>query len=174
MDIPISLSGNFMELRNDHFHSGLDMRTESKEGIPVKAAGDGWVSRIKVSPWGYGKALYIDHPNGYTTVYGHLRNYSGTIAGAALDGQYKAKAFEVDLTFSPGELAVKKGQVVANSGNTGGSGGPTCTLKCGEPTTSMRWIRSVLAWTFPTAFPELFWPANRPTGQQLPGTTVPR
>ena len=124
MDIPISLSGNFMELRNDHFHSGLDMRTESKEGIPVKAAGDGWVSRIKVSPWGYGKALYIDHPNGYTTVYGHLRNYSGTIAGAALDGQYKAKAFEVDLTFSPGELAVKKGQVVANSGNTGGSSGP--------------------------------------------------
>ena len=124
MDIPIALSGNFMELRSDHFHSGLDMRTESREGIPVKAVGDGWVSRIKVSPWGYGKALYIAHPNGYTTVYGHLRNYTAAIAAAALEGQYRASAFEVDLTFPPGELPVKKGQVVANSGNTGGSSGP--------------------------------------------------
>lgn len=124
LDIPVSLAGNFMELRSDHFHSGLDLRTDNREGLPVKAAADGWVSRIKVSPWGYGKALYIDHPNGYTTVYGHLRNYVGAIAKAALDAQYKAHDFEVDVTFAPGELSVKDGQVVANSGNTGGSSGP--------------------------------------------------
>ena len=124
MEIPLSLSGNFMELRSDHFHSGLDMRTESREGIPVRAAGSGWVSRIKVSPWGYGHALYIDHPNGYTTVYGHLRNYTGAIAKAVRRAQYKAKSFEVDLTFGPSELPVEQGDIVAHSGNSGGSSGP--------------------------------------------------
>lgn len=124
MDLPISLAGNFMELRSDHFHSGLDLRTGNREGVPVKSVADGWVSRVKVSPWGYGKALYIDHPNGYTTVYGHLRNYSGAIADAVLDAHYRAKDFEIDVTFKPGELPVKAGQVVAMSGNTGGSTGP--------------------------------------------------
>ncbi len=124
LDIPLSLSGNFMELRSDHFHSGIDIRTDNREGLPVKAAGDGWVSRIKVSPWGYGKALYIDHPNGYTTVYGHLRNYTGTIADAVLDAQYKAEHFDVDITFNPNELPVKAGDIIANSGNSGASGGP--------------------------------------------------
>ena len=124
LDIPLSLAGNFMELRSGHFHSGLDMRTEGREGLDVKAAEDGWVSRVKVSPWGYGKALYIEHPNGYTTVYGHLRNYAGAIAEAVLDRQYKAREFEVDLTFEKGELPVTKGQVVAQSGNTGGSSAP--------------------------------------------------
>ncbi len=124
LDIPLSLAGNFMELRSSHFHSGLDMRTEGREGLDVKAAEEGWVSRVKVSPWGYGKALYIDHPNGYTTVYGHLRNYSGAIADAVLDRQYKAREFDVDLVFEEGELPVSKGQVVAKSGNTGGSTAP--------------------------------------------------
>lgn len=124
LNIPISLAGNFMELRGSHFHSGLDMRTEGREGLDVTAAGDGWVSRVKVSPWGYGKALYIDHPNGYTTVYGHLLEFVGPIADAVLDRQYKAREFDVDLTFEKGELPVSKGQVVAHSGNTGGSSGP--------------------------------------------------
>jgi len=124
LNIPLSLSGNFMELRSDHFHSGLDMRTEGREGLDVKAAGDGWVSRIKVSPWGYGKALYIDHPEGYSTVYGHLSAYMGVIADTLLARQYQARSFEVDLEFSRNALPVKKNQVVALSGNTGGSGGP--------------------------------------------------
>jgi murein DD-endopeptidase MepM/ murein hydrolase activator NlpD len=121
---PLSLSGNFMELRNDHFHSGLDMRTDGHEGMPVTAAGDGWVSRIKIQPWGYGKALYIDHPNGYTTVYGHLKNYQGKLADAVRKEQYKAKNFEIDVTFKEGELPVTAGELVALSGNTGGSRGP--------------------------------------------------
>ena len=124
LDIPLNLSGNFMEPRTGHFHSGLDMRTEGREGLPVRAAAKGWVSRIKVSPWGYGHALYIDHPEGYTTVYGHLREFVGGIAKAALEAQYKARDFSIDATFSPGELPVQSGELVAFSGNTGGSGGP--------------------------------------------------
>ncbi len=124
LDIPITLSGNFMELRSDHFHSGLDLRTDSREGLVVRAAAGGFVSRIKVSQYGYGKALYIDHPNGQTTVYGHLRNFTGAIAETVLSAQYRTSSFEVDLTFGPGELPVTVGQLIAYSGNSGGSSGP--------------------------------------------------
>lgn len=124
LNIPIDLSGNFMELRNDHFHSGLDMRTGGQEGQPVKAVADGWVSRIKISPWGYGKAVYIDHPSGHTTVYGHLRNLLGDVAQYTLDAQYREKCFDVDLYVEKGKLPVKLGEVFAHSGNSGGSGGP--------------------------------------------------
>ncbi|HEX2618192.1 MAG TPA: M23 family metallopeptidase [Flavobacteriales bacterium] len=124
MDIPLNLAGNFMELRSDHFHSGLDLKTEGREGIPVKAAGDGWISRIKISPWGYGKAVYVDHPNGFTTVYGHLSSLEGSVGKAALDAQYKARSFDVDVTFDRGEVPVSQGQVIAKSGNTGGSSAP--------------------------------------------------
>ncbi len=124
MDIPIELSGNFMELRSDHFHSGLDMKTQGREGFPVKAAGRRLGQPDKISPWGYGKAVYVDHPNGYTTVYGHLSSLAGAVAEAALDGQYKARNFDVDLTFERGRLPVTAGQVMAYSGNTGGSSAP--------------------------------------------------
>jgi hypothetical protein len=118
------VAGNFMELRSDHFHSGLDFKTQGVEGMAVKAAGDGWVSRIKISPWGYGKAVYIDHPNGFTTVYGHLKELKGAIATACLDAQYKARDFSIDITPEKGALPVKAGEVIALSGNTGGSSAP--------------------------------------------------
>ena len=124
MDIPLELAGNFMEPRSDHFHSGLDLRTQGHEGVPVKAAADGWVSRIKISPWGYGKAVYIDHPNGHTTVYGHLQQLQGAIGEACLAEQYRQKDFSIDWTLEKGALPVKQGEVFALSGNTGGSGGP--------------------------------------------------
>lgn len=124
MDIPMILSGNFMELRSNHFHSGLDFKTQGREGIPVKAVADGWVSRIKISPWGYGKAVYIDHPTGHTSVYGHLSALQGTVAEACLDAQYRAKDFSIDVNYDRGTLPVRQGDVIGLSGNTGGSGGP--------------------------------------------------
>lgn len=123
-DSAILLAGTFCELRNNHFHGGLDIRTGGWEGWEVKSVADGHVSRIKVSPYGYGKALYITHPNGYTSVYGHLKNFTGAIAEYVTNAQYDKRSFEVELFPSSKDLRVKKGDIVAISGNTGGSGGP--------------------------------------------------
>lgn len=122
LDIPINLSGTFGELRPNHFHSGLDIRTNNVEGLPVYAAADGIIVRIKVSTFGYGKALYIAHPNGYTTVYGHLQKFSDKIEAYVKEQQYKQKSFEVELY--PSTLKVTQSEIIALSGNSGGSGGP--------------------------------------------------
>ncbi|MDR1436552.1 MAG: M23 family metallopeptidase [Candidatus Symbiothrix sp.] len=124
LDIPLFLSGNFCELRHNHFHSGLDIKTEGRAGLPVKAVKAGSISRISVSPYGYGRAVYIRHPDGTTSVYGHLNNFIPAVESAVLDSQYRKESFSVDLQFSPGRFPVKQGEVFAFSGNTGGSGGP--------------------------------------------------
>lgn len=124
MDLPLHPSGTFGELRRNHFHAGIDYRTEQREGLPVYAAADGYVSRIKISSYGYGTALYIDHPNGYTTLYGHLSKYAPEIEAYVRAKQYEKKSFDIELFPQPGELPVTKGELVALSGNTGGSGGP--------------------------------------------------
>lgn len=124
LDIPIELSGCFGELRNNHFHSGFDIRTQQIEGLPVFAVADGYISRIKISLVGYGKVIYITHPNGFTTVYGHLQRGTNEIQKYIKDFQYKEKAYEVEMFPKPNELIVTKGQQIAFSGNTGGSGGP--------------------------------------------------
>lgn len=124
MDITLRLSGNFGELRPNHFHAGIDITTQGVEGLPVRATAEGYISRIKISPWGYGKAIYVTHPNGYTTVYGHLSDYSGVIAKWIEEQQYIAESFEVELFPTANELPVTKGQQIGASGNTGGSGGP--------------------------------------------------
>ena len=124
LDIPIQLSGNFGELRSNHIHSGFDCKTQQKEGLKVYAAADGYVSRIKISEVGYGKAIYITHPNGYTSVYGHLQSGYGEIEKHIKNEQYKAKSYEIDVPLNPNDLVVKKGDIIAVSGNTGGSDGP--------------------------------------------------
>lgn len=124
LDIPLDVSGAFGELRSNHFHAGLDLKTRGKTGLPVYAVADGYVSRIKISTWGYGKAIYINHPNGYTTVYGHLENANGKIQETIIKRHYAEKSYEIELFFKPSELPVKKGEVIAFSGNSGGSGGP--------------------------------------------------
>lgn len=124
MDIPIHPSGTFGELRTNHFHSGLDFRTEQKEGLPVFAAADGYVSRIRVSSYGYGTALYIDHPNGYTTLYAHLQKYSPRIDAYVRAKQYEKKIFDIEMFPPAGEIKVTKGELIGYSGNSGGSGGP--------------------------------------------------
>jgi len=124
LDIPLQLSGNFGELRPNHIHAGFDFKTQQKEGLFVYASADGYVSRIKISEVGYGKAIYITHPNGYTTVYGHLQSGYGEIEKTIKKEQYKAKSYEIDIPLYPNDLVVKKGDVIAFSGNTGGSDGP--------------------------------------------------
>ena len=124
LDIPTQLSGNFGELRPNHFHAGFDYKTQKKEGLNVYASADGYVSRIKISTFGYGKAIYITHPNGFTTVYGHLKSLNSAIESYLKMNQYKEKAYEIDLYLKPNQLLVQKGEIIGLSGNTGGSDGP--------------------------------------------------
>lgn len=124
LEIPLYLSGNFAELRKNHFHTGLDIKTEQREGLRVVAADHGYVSRVKVSPVGYGYSLYLDHPSGYTTVYAHLQSYSPVIDDWVKRKQYSLKSFSIDETLSPNEIPVAAGDFVGLSGNSGGSGGP--------------------------------------------------
>jgi hypothetical protein len=118
------LSGTFGELRGNHFHSGIDIKTQGVTGKDILAAADGYVSRIKISPWGYGKALYIKHPNGYTTVYGHLKQFNQGIDSLVRKEQYRRHSFAMDYYPKAHSINVKQGEVVAFSGNSGGSGGP--------------------------------------------------
>jgi len=124
LDVSLVLSGNFGELRSNHFHSGLDIKTQQREGLKVLACADGFVSRIKVGHFGYGKALYITHPNGYTTVYGHLQKFSPEIEAYVKKQQYEKESYEIEVFPSAETLPVTKQSLVAYSGNSGGSGGP--------------------------------------------------
>lgn len=122
--IPLLVSGSFGELRSNHFHSGTDFSANFKTGDPVYAPADGVINRIKVSTFGYGKALYIRHNNGYTTVYGHLKDYGKKIDQYIKERQYQKQQFEIELFPLAKELPVKKGEIIGYIGNTGGSGGP--------------------------------------------------
>jgi hypothetical protein len=124
LTIPMQLSGNFGELRPNHFHAGFDFKTLQREGLEVHAAADGYVSRIKISTFGNGKAIYITHPNGYTSVYCHLQKAAGAIKEFIDKAHYSEKSFEIELFLKPGELVIKKGEIIALSGNTGSSEGP--------------------------------------------------
>jgi hypothetical protein len=124
LEIPLVLAGTFGELRSNHFHSGIDIKTQQREGLRVLSIADGTITRIKVSHWGYGKALYIAHPNGYTSVYGHLQKFSPEIEAYVKKAQYAKQSYEVELFPDYGELKVSKGETIAFSGNTGGSAGP--------------------------------------------------
>jgi murein DD-endopeptidase MepM/ murein hydrolase activator NlpD len=124
LDIPMQLSGNFGELRPNHFHAGFDLKTNQREGLSVHAIADGYVSRIKISTFGNGKCIYITHPNGYTSVYGHLQSTVDEIQEYVKKTHYKEKAYEIEMFLKPNELPVTKGQIIALSGNTGSSEGP--------------------------------------------------
>ena len=123
--LELAITGSFSEIRPNHFHSGIDFQVQQKEGLPVYAVADGVISRIKVSPVGFGNALYIDHPNGFTSVYAHLKGYNDTITGYLRSNQYRLKSFAVDLfpANSKDSIYVKKGQLIGYAGNSGSSGG---------------------------------------------------
>jgi hypothetical protein len=124
LKIPLLLSGSFAELRSNHFHSGIDIKTQGVTGLPVFSVADGYVSRIVISPSGYGKAVYIDHPNGTTSVYGHLNNFRKDISEYIKNFQYKKQSYRVDIAVAKNRFPVKQGDEIAKSGNTGSSGGP--------------------------------------------------
>jgi len=122
---PLLLSGNFGELRSDHFHAGIDIKTQGTGGKKVYAIADGYVSRIRVSANGYGRALYIHHPEkGLTSVYGHLKRFNKKLERFVKKSQYEQKSFEVQLFPEKGLFPVKKGELAGLSGNSGSSDGP--------------------------------------------------
>jgi hypothetical protein len=123
LDIPLILSGNFGELRRNHFHTGLDIKTQGTIGKNVYSIDEGIVKRIRVSNLGYGNALYIEHPNGITSVYAHLRSFNKSIDSLAKIHQLKYNFYEIDVVLDE-TIKIEKGEIIALSGNTGSSAGP--------------------------------------------------
>jgi len=122
--VRISLAANFGELRPNHYHMGLDCRTDQAVNKTVVAAADGYIARISVAPLGFGQAIYINHPNGLTTVYGHLNRFFDALEDYVISQQYAQETWAINLEFRPDQFPVKKGQFIALSGSTGGSAGP--------------------------------------------------
>ncbi|MGV3530691.1 MAG: peptidoglycan DD-metalloendopeptidase family protein [Flavisolibacter sp.] len=124
LDIPMELVANFGEIRPNHWHMGLDIRTQQRENLRVHAAAEGYIARVVVEPFGFGQAIYINHPNGYTTLYAHLNKFFPALDEYVKSQQYKQQSWQVNLNLKPGQFPVSKGQFIALSGNTGGSAGP--------------------------------------------------
>jgi hypothetical protein len=124
LKIPLILSGNFGEIRSDHFHSGIDIKTRGSIGHAVFAIESGYVSRIKVQANGYGKSIYLAHPDGHTSVYGHLDRYREDLEAYVEKIQYSRQSHQLDLYLKSGDFPIEKGEMIAYSGNSGGSMGP--------------------------------------------------
>ena len=126
VDAKIGLAANFGELRPNHYHMGLDCRTDRVQNKIVKAAAEGYIARVSIAPFGFGRAIYINHPNGLTTVYGHLNNFYPELEKYVKEKQYQLQSWQVSLNIPAELFPVKQGQFIAYSGNTGGSQGPHC------------------------------------------------
>lgn len=121
----IGIAANFGELRPNHYHMGLDVKTDQKQNVPVIASADGYIAKVKIEPYGFGRCIYINHPNGLTTLYAHLNDFYTALEAYIEAEQYKAESWKLFLEDIPaGLFPVKKGQFIAYSGNTGGSQGP--------------------------------------------------
>ena len=137
----MEIVANYGELRPDHWHMGLDIRTKQKENYPVYAAAGGYIAKIRIEKFGYGRSIYINHPNGLTTVYGHLNDFFPALEKYVTEQQYKKESWEIELNFTKNQFPVFKSQLIAYSGNTGSSQGPhlhfeirnTKTTKCLNP-----------------------------------------
>jgi hypothetical protein len=141
LSIAPKLNANFGEMRPNHFHMGLDLFTERRENLPIYAAADGYVARLKIEPGGFGRAIYLNHPNGFTTLYAHMNDFMPELEAYLKKKQYEAESWRTELTLPANLFAVKKGQFIGYSGNTGGSQGPhvhfeireTVSEKCLNP-----------------------------------------
>ena len=153
-DFPLQLSANFGELRPNHFHNGLDIKTKGSVGHPIKCIADGYVVRAKVQHGGYGQAIYVAHPNGQTSVYGHIIRFAPKIEQCIREYQYENETFTCDLNFNSDEYPIKQGDIIAWSGNEGSSGGPHLHLELRTTATDeylnpmpyyMKWLRDTKA-----------------------------
>jgi len=118
------LAANFGELRPNHYHMGFDCKTDQRQNVQVVAAADGYIAKVKIEPYGFGRVIYINHPNGLTTLYAHLNDFMPGLEKYVKEQQYNLKSWKVFLDIPPGLFPVKKGMFIAFSGNTGGSQGP--------------------------------------------------
>ena len=146
----LSLSANFGELRPNHFHSGVDFKTGGETGKPILAVADGYVSAVEVSPWGFGRAIYVTHPAlGLVTVYGHLESFATEIDRVVRDAQYAQERFDIEMEWGPEVFPVKAGQEIGRSGNAGSSGGPHLhfdvrDLATGDPTDPLPYYKNLI------------------------------
>ena len=149
VDAKIALAANFGELRPNHYHMGLDCKSDQMENRPVMAAADGYIAKVKIEPSGFGRCIYINHPNGLTTLYAHLNDFYPALEQYVTDQQYQLKSWKVFLDLPAGLFTVKKGQVIALSGNTGGSQGPHVHFEIRDTKTDK--VLNPLLFGFPVA-----------------------
>jgi peptidoglycan hydrolase-like protein with peptidoglycan-binding domain len=147
--VPMALVANFGEIRTNHWHMGLDIRTQQRENLPVYAAAEGYIARIKVEPGGFGQAIYIAHPNGYTTLYAHLNQFFPALQQHIKEQQYSRESWAIELQFSPEQFPVAKGDYIGLSGNTGGSAGPHVHFEIRDTKTEK--VLNPLLFRFPIA-----------------------
>ncbi len=155
LNLPPSTAGSFGELRPNHFHSGLDFKTNQRTGYPLHAVLDGYVSRLRIQYGGYGRAVYITHPNGYTSVYGHLDRFSPEIEKVIREYQQKEQSYVVDFRLPPLTIQLVKGQVFAWSGNAGASAGPHLHFEIRDTQTEQTINPQLFGLTIPDEIPPI-------------------
>ena len=138
LSIPMELTANFGELRSDHWHMGLDIRTNTREDLPVRAAANGYIAAIGIRPLGFGRYIEIRHPNGLSTLYAHLNDFMPSLEEFVTRKQYEQESWAIDLRFTPDQFPIRQGQLIAYSGNTGGSAGPHLHFEIFDTKSSQR------------------------------------